>query len=69
MKEAGDIQRASETVEAIRAQAKELDDEIREETQAIAANFERAPVLEHATLLPKRGQVTVQLLALGWDPE
>jgi hypothetical protein len=69
MKEAGDIQRASETVEAIRAQAKELDDQIREETQAIAANFERAPVLERATLLPKRGQVTVQLLALGWDPE
>jgi len=69
MKEAGDIQRASETVEAVRAQAKELDDQMREETQGIAANFERAPVFERATLLPKRGQVTVQLLALGWDPE
>ena len=69
MKEAGDIQRATETVEAVRAQAKELDDEIREETQAIAAGFERAAVLEPLTLLPKRGQVTVQLLALGWDPE
>jgi hypothetical protein len=69
MKEAGDIQRANESVEAVRAQVKELDDQVREETQAIAANFERAPVFERATLLPKRGQATVQLLALGWDPE
>jgi hypothetical protein len=69
MKEAGDIQRAGETVEAVRAQVKELDDEVREETQTIAANFERAPVFERATLLPKRGQVTVQLLALGWYPQ
>jgi uncharacterized protein (DUF924 family) len=69
MKEAGDIQRANESVEAVRAQVKELDDQVREETQAIAANFERAPVFERATLLPKRGQVTMQLLALGWDPE
>ena len=69
MKEAGDIQRASESADAVRAQVRQLDDQLREETQAIAANFDRAPVLERATLLPKRGQVTVQLLALGWDPE
>jgi len=69
MKEAGDVQRANETVESVRAQAKELDDQLREETQGIATNFDRAPVLEKATLLPKRGQVSVQLLALGWDPE
>jgi hypothetical protein len=69
MKEAGDIQRANETAESVRAQVKELEDQLREETQAIVANFERAPVLERATLSPKRGQVTVQLLALGWDPE
>ncbi len=69
MKEAGDVQRASETVEAVRAQAKELEDQVREETQAIAASFDRAPVIERLTLPPKRGQVTVQLVALGWDPE
>jgi hypothetical protein len=69
MKEAGDVQRANETVEAVRGQAKELDDQLRDETQTIAANFDRVPVLERATLLPKRGQVSVQLLALGWDPE
>jgi hypothetical protein len=69
MKEAGDVQRANETVEAVRGQAKELDDQLRNETQTIAANFDRVPVLERATLFPKRGQVSVQLLALGWDPE
>ncbi len=69
MKEAGDVQRASETVGSLRAQVKELDDHVRDETQAIVATFERAPVLERLTLPPKRGQVSVQLVALGWDPE
>jgi hypothetical protein len=69
MKEAGDVQRASESVEAVRAQVTQLDDQLREETQAIAAAFDRAPVLERVTLLPKRGQVSVQLVALGWNPD
>jgi hypothetical protein len=69
MKEAGDVQRASESVEAVRAQAEQLDGQVREETQAIAASFDRAPLFERVTLLPKRGQVSVQLVALGWDPE
>ena len=69
MKEAGDVQRASESVEAVRAQVTQLDDQLREETQAIAASFDRAPVLERVTLLPKRWQVSVQLVALGWDPD
>lgn len=69
MKESGDVQRASESVEAVRAQAKELDDQVRHETQAIASEFDRAPVLEQVTIVPKRGQINVQLLALGWDPE
>jgi hypothetical protein len=69
MKEAGDVQRASESVEAVRAQISQLEDQIRADTQAIAANFDRAPLLERETLLPKRGQVSVQLIALGWDPD
>ena len=68
MKEAGDVQRASETAEAVRALVKALDDQLREETQAIGTAFDSAPILEHVTLLPKRGQVSVQLVALGWDP-
>ena len=69
MKESGDVQRASESVEAVRDQAKELDDQVRRETQAIATEFDRAPVLEQVTIVPKRGQINVQLLALGWDPD
>ena len=69
MKEAGDVQRATESVEAVEAQVKELDEQVRQETQAIATEFERPPALEQVTLLPKRGQVSVQLVALGWDPE
>jgi hypothetical protein len=69
MKEAGDVQRASESAEAVRAQISQLEDQIRADTQAIAANFDRAPLLERETLLPKRGQVSVQLIALGWDPD
>ena len=69
MKESGDVQRASESVEAVREQVNQLDEEVRRETQAIATEFDRAPVLEQVTLLPKRGQLSVQLIALGWDPE
>ena len=69
MKEAGDVQRATESVEAVEAQVKELDEQVRQETQAIATEFERPPALEQVTLLPKRGQVSVQLVALGWDPD
>jgi hypothetical protein len=69
MKESADVQRANESVEAIQKQIQALDDQVRQETQVIVAEFERAPVLEQMTLLPKRGQVSVQLIALGWDPQ
>jgi len=69
MKESADVQRANDSVEAIEKQIQALDDQVRQETQIIVSNFERAPALEQVTLLPKRGQVSVQLIALGWDPE
>jgi hypothetical protein len=68
MKETSDVKRAAETVEAVRAQASELEDQVREETQALAATFDRPVELERVTLLPKRGQVLVHFVALGWDP-
>jgi hypothetical protein len=68
MKESADVKRASETVEAVRAQALQLDQQVREETQTLAATFERPASLDRVTLLPKRGQVIVQVVALGWDP-
>ncbi|HXQ76956.1 MAG TPA: hypothetical protein VN797_02050, partial [Gemmatimonadaceae bacterium] len=69
MKEASDVERANESVEAVHKQMQDLDEQLRQETQNIAADFERPPALEQVTLLPKRGQVSIQLVALGWDPE
>ena len=69
MKESADVQRANESVEAVQKQIQELDEQLRQETQTIAAEYDRVPLLEQVTLLPKRGQVSVQLIALGWDPE
>ena len=69
MKESGDVQRASESVDAVRSQVNELDEQLRRETQAIAAEFDRPADLEQVTLVPKRGQINVQLVALGWDPD
>ena len=69
MKESADVQRANESVEAVQKQIQDLDDQLRQETQTIATDFDRPPLLEQVTLLPKRGQVSVQLVALGWDPE
>jgi hypothetical protein len=69
MKESADVKRASETVDAVRAQAAELEEQIRKETQALADSFDRAVELEQVTLAPKRGQVLVHFVALGWDPQ
>ena len=69
MKESSDVQRASETADAVRKRRQQLEDQIQEETGTITAAFDRPPDLERVTLLPKRGQVVVQLIALGWDPE
>jgi hypothetical protein len=68
MKETADVKRASESVEAVRQQMQELDDRVREETQELSATFEAEPKFERVTLSPKRGQISVQFVALGWDP-
>jgi len=69
MKESADVQRATESVEAVRSQVADLDEQMRRETQTIAAEFEKPPAFEQVTLVPKRGQIDVQLVALGWDPD
>ena len=68
MKESEDIKRASESLEAIRDQARELEEEIRKETEAIALRYAGERSLERVELTPKRGQVAVQFVALGWIP-
>jgi hypothetical protein len=68
MKESSDVRRATEAVDAVRAQAQQLDEQIQEEAKMITAKFEAPADFERVTLAPKRGQVSVQLIALGWDP-
>jgi hypothetical protein len=68
MKESSDVTRASESAEAVKQQMQALEDQIRGETQALAASFDAALTFETVTLAPKRGQVSVQFVALGWDP-
>ena len=69
MKEAEDVKRASDNVEAIREKGKALEEELAHETQAIAERYDAAPEIERLALSPKRGQVSVQFVALGWMPE
>ena len=67
MKESEDIKRASENVDALHARIKALDDEILKETQKITEGAQAT--IEKVSLAPKRGQVSVQLIGLGWMPE
>ncbi len=69
MKESDDIRRASENLEAIEERARALEDEVTQETRRITEEFEAAGAIERVSLTPKRGQVTVQLVGLGWLPE
>jgi Helicase HerA, central domain len=68
MKEAGDVKRAKETADAVREQLEAFDATLLEQTQEIAAKFDTPVELERLPLTPKRGQVAVQFVALGWLP-
>jgi hypothetical protein len=69
MKEASDVKRAAETVQAVREQMQELDGRLAEDAAAITARFESNVPLEPVVLTPKRGQVAVEFVALGWMPQ
>jgi hypothetical protein len=70
MKEAGDVQRAGETVQELQAQLADLDEQVRAETGAVAAKYDTGALeLQTVTLKPRKTQITVQLVALAWKPE
>ncbi len=50
MKESSDVQRASDTAEAVRARQQQLEAQIQDETKTIAAAFEQPVDFEHVTL-------------------
>jgi hypothetical protein len=68
MKETEDIKRATENVEAVRARVRALEEELLQETRKITEGSAQ-PSIERLSLSPKRGQVSVQLVGLGWIPE
>lgn len=68
MKEASDVKRATETVDAVRAQISELEEQVAADAAAIGAGFDVSAPLEKVVVAPKRGGVDVQFVALGWMP-
>jgi hypothetical protein len=69
-KEQQDVKRAQDNVQAARKALEDLDAEIEDETKGIAARFDRdAGRLDRVTLTPRRGQIAVQFVALGWKPQ
>jgi hypothetical protein len=66
-KEADDVQRAQENVDDAKKKLDDLDAEIAEETKAIQARYDAdAGKVDTVQLAPKRGQISVQCVALGW---
>ena len=49
--------------------ARALQEEINQEIRRITEEFDRAGAIERVSLAPKRGQVSVQLVGLGWLPD
>jgi hypothetical protein len=66
MKEANDIKQATETVESVRDRLHELEEEFARETARIAAESDAPLTFETVAIAPKRGQVSIQFVALGW---
>jgi hypothetical protein len=69
-KESEDVGRAQQDVGAAQKALDDLDAQIAEETAGIAARYDAdASNLETISLAPKRGQIVVQTVALGWNPQ
>jgi hypothetical protein len=66
-KETEDVGRANQDVAAAQKALDDLDAQIGEETAGIAARYDAdAANIDTVSLLPKRGQIVVQTVALGW---
>jgi hypothetical protein len=68
MKEAEDVKRAQGGVGAAQEKLTAFDQEVSDELASIAARYDGGAELETVALAPKRGQVHVQFVALGWEP-
>lgn len=68
MKEAEDVKRATERLAEEQQKLEAFDEQVRQELHAIAARYEQPVEIETVALAPKRGQIDVLFVALGWDP-
>ena len=69
MKEARDIDRAEETVAAVRQQLADLDAQFKAETEAIEKAVDpQTESLETIALKPTKANIAVRLLSLAWAP-
>ena len=69
MKEAGDVSRAQESVEAINQRLADLDAELKAETEAIQqAGDPQTEELEKVSLKPTKSDIAVKLTTLVWAP-
>lgn len=68
-KESQDIERAGENVEALKQQLADLETEFSQETEDLASQLQaQSETLETVTIRPKKSNIKVELLGLGWVP-
>jgi Sec-independent protein translocase protein TatA len=68
-KEAGDVSRATETVEALTQQLADLQAQLESEARAIQMQYETSAVtLETIAIKPKKTNINVRLFTLAWNP-
>ncbi|MDD4322575.1 MAG: hypothetical protein PHG26_03265 [Dehalococcoidales bacterium] len=69
MKEAKDIERAKETVEATRNKIEKLENDFKADIEALADKIDpSSEELEKVAVRPAKKDITLQLIALGWFP-
>ncbi len=69
MKESGDVSRAQETVGAVQQQIDELNRQLQDEMANVEMQFDpQNAKLETISLRPKKTDVKIRIVALGWMP-
>jgi len=67
MKESEDVQRAQQRVTEEREKLEQFDQQLQEELAGIGARYDTAVELDRVAMAPKRGQVQVLFVGLGWQ--
>ena len=69
VEQSGDVGRAKETVQALQNQLEDLNTQFKDETDALASKLD--PIneeLETVSIVPKKTDISVQILSLVWAP-